>query len=134
MHRDDGEAYVGRYNSGGYLVHQLLADYQGRANGGNGLLRIMTFDPSKDKIYVKTYSPYTNSYETDADSQFELEYEMNGGGAFAAIGSAGDVASGQQATLVWSSLSPNTTYEWYAKVTDGTNELTGPTWSFTTGP
>jgi murein tripeptide amidase MpaA len=63
----------------GHVVYQVLADYQERTpNGGNGWLRILEFHPVEDKIYVKTFSPYLNSYETDADSQFILDYEMTG--------------------------------------------------------
>ena len=60
----------------GYKVHQLLADYQDRPNGGNGLLRILEFHPVEARIIVKTYSPYLNSYESDIDSQFLLDYDM----------------------------------------------------------
>lgn len=60
----------------GYKVHQLLADYQDRLNGGNGWLRILEFHPAEAKILVKTFSPYLNSYESDVDSQFSLHYDM----------------------------------------------------------
>jgi hypothetical protein len=60
----------------GYAIPQLLADYQSRTNGGNGFLRILKFSPSQDKIFVSTFSPYLNSYESDTDSQFELNYDM----------------------------------------------------------
>jgi 3',5'-cyclic AMP phosphodiesterase CpdA len=60
----------------GHVVYQILADYQTRPNGGDGWLRILEFHPAEDKIYVKTFSPYLNSYETDADSQFILGYDM----------------------------------------------------------
>jgi pimeloyl-ACP methyl ester carboxylesterase len=63
----------------GFVVPQLLADYQSRTNGGNGFLRILKFCPSQDKIYVTTFSPYLNSYENDADSKFTLDYDMSGG-------------------------------------------------------
>jgi predicted esterase/3',5'-cyclic AMP phosphodiesterase CpdA len=63
---------------GGHVVYQLLADFQERANGGNGFLRILRFSPSQDKIYVTTFSPYLNIYESDADSQFTLNYSMTG--------------------------------------------------------
>ena len=63
----------------GFVVPQLLADYQSRTNGGNGFLRILKFSPSQDKIYVTTFSPYLNSYENDANSQFTLDYDMSGG-------------------------------------------------------
>ena len=60
----------------GREVHQLLADYQTRSNGGNGWLRIMRFVPTEDMVYVKTYSPFLNQYETDDGSQFSLHLEM----------------------------------------------------------
>jgi hypothetical protein len=60
----------------GREVHQLLADYQDEPNGGNGWLRIMRFVPSEDMVYVKTYSPSLNQYDTDSDSQFSLHLVM----------------------------------------------------------
>jgi hypothetical protein len=62
----------------GNVVYQVLADYQSRANGGDGLLRILEFQPVQDTIYVKTYTPFHNTYETDADSQFALDFDMSG--------------------------------------------------------
>jgi hypothetical protein len=58
-------------------VYQLLSDYQGFPEGGDGYLRIIKFVPSENTIYVKTYSPYLDSYRTNSDSQFELYYPMN---------------------------------------------------------
>ncbi|MFC1727746.1 metallophosphoesterase [Patescibacteria group bacterium] len=57
-------------------IHQLLADYQIRPNGGNGWLRILKFVPGENKIYVSTYSPWLDQYETDENSQFVLKYQM----------------------------------------------------------
>lgn len=59
------------------VVHQLLANYQDRPNGGNGWLRIIDFRENKTRvsnldIVIKTYSPFLNKYEEDEDSQFEL--------------------------------------------------------------
>jgi predicted phosphodiesterase len=66
-------------------VYQMLSDYQDRAFGGNGLMRLITVDPVKDTVSVKTFSPFyrvekpasitPNYHETDADSQFE--YSVN---------------------------------------------------------
>ena len=67
----------------GNVVYQALADYQSRVNGGDGLLRILEFHPTQDTIYVKTFTPYHNSYETDADSQFTLNYDMTSTQPFA---------------------------------------------------
>jgi len=60
----------------GYFVHQLLSDYQGRPEGGNGWLRIIEFSTINDEISIKTYSPYLNQYETDSNSQFILDEKI----------------------------------------------------------
>lgn len=63
-------------------VNTLLANYQWRLDEqgnrfkGNGRLRIMEFRPNENKIYIKTYSPYLDQYETDANSQFTIDYDM----------------------------------------------------------
>jgi hypothetical protein len=60
----------------GRLIHQVMANYQNRVNGGNGWLRILRFVPEENKIFVRTYSPWLDQEEVDENSQFELEYEM----------------------------------------------------------
>jgi hypothetical protein len=60
------------------IVYQLLSDYQGFSNGGNGWLRIMEFVPSESTIHVRTYSPYLDQYMTGPTSQFDMLYPMNG--------------------------------------------------------
>jgi hypothetical protein len=64
-------------NLGNSTVYQLLSDYQGLPEGGNGWLRVMEFAPSENTIYVRTYSPYLDQYMTGSKSQFELFYPMN---------------------------------------------------------
>lgn len=114
----------------GREVHQLLADYQDGPNGGNGLLRIMRFVPAEDKVYVQTYSPWLDQYETDSDSEFTLNFPMSG---YSLIGADEAVASGGNASVVWTGLSANTLHEWYVEVTDPTNRTqVGPIWTFAT--
>jgi hypothetical protein len=60
----------------GNTVHTLMSDYQGRVNGGDGWLRILEFSPANNEIRVRTYSPTLNQFETDANSQFTLSYDM----------------------------------------------------------
>jgi uncharacterized repeat protein (TIGR02543 family) len=118
--------------SDGHTIYSLRSDYQTRANGGNGWLRLVRFSPGTNKINIFTYSPYLSQYETDADSQFSLDYNMNGGTpAFQVIGTA-SVPSGSSASVAWPGLLPQTQYEWYVTVNDGTSTTTGPTWNFTT--
>jgi hypothetical protein len=61
---------------GGNTIHTLLADYQDYPDGGSGYLRILEFSPADDEIQVETYSPTLDQYQTDADSEFTLSYDM----------------------------------------------------------
>ena len=129
-----GEARRYDPNSCGQAVHQINADYQDFQNGGDGWLRIHTFKPSENKIYVYTYSPTRNNgqgeFDTDAQSQFVLDYDMQGT-SFNIIGSQ-NVASGSPASVQWPGLFQGRQYEWFATVSDGIATTTGPTWTFTT--
>jgi len=119
---------------GGNVVHTVLADYQGRPNGGDGWLRIMKFYPDENVIRVQTYSPTLDSLEADADSssQFTLAADLLPLGGWATIGTASGVPSGSHATIVWPGLAPSSQYEWYVTVSDGNSGVAGPAWSFTT--
>ena len=131
-----GEARRTDLNNCGQPVHQVLSDYQSRTNGGDGWLRYYTFKPAENKIYAYTYSPSRNGgqgeFETDAGSQFTLDYDMNGSSAgFQEIGSSTGPAG--NVTQSWPGRSPSTEYEWYATVSDGQSTTTSARGSFTTG-
>lgn len=65
----EGEGYrQDTYN--GHTIRSITSNYQWRQYGGDGLMRVMKFSVIKDQISIKTYSPYSNTYETDGDSQF----------------------------------------------------------------
>jgi hypothetical protein len=118
----------------GQTIYSVLQDYQGWSTVDNGYLRIYRFSPADDKIYMTTYSPTLNAYETtDPDGTLTLAYTMPDGAAYQLIGTDTSVASGSHASTIWSGLANNTEYEWYAAVSDGTTSTIGPTWSFTTG-
>ena len=59
-------------NAAGHPVHEVLADYQDDPNGGNGWLRIMTFDLGQNRIDVDSYSPWLDAWRTTDESQFSL--------------------------------------------------------------
>jgi len=63
-------------NSAGNQVVEILADYQRRAKGGNGFLRLIRFVPASRQIEVRTYSPALDQFETDENSQFVVPWEM----------------------------------------------------------
>jgi hypothetical protein len=117
----------------GKTVHSVLSDYQMRTpSGGNGLLRIFEFDPALNTISVKTYSPWLNQFETDANSQFVLNTDLSGSGSFTLLGENINVSSGSQTCINWNALTSGTEYEWYMEVFDGENTIVSPIWSFTT--
>jgi len=63
-------------NRAGNRVLEMLADYQKRVNGGDGWLRLIRFLPGSRQIQVHTYSPVFDKFETDANSQFVVPWEM----------------------------------------------------------
>jgi hypothetical protein len=68
---DNGEGYR-EDTFEGNTVHTFLSDYQSRENGGNGLMRLYRFSVEEKLFDVKTFSSFTNEYETDGDSQFTI--------------------------------------------------------------
>jgi len=110
----------------GRTVHTLLADYQSRANGGEGWLRVLEFVPGENRVRVQTYSPTLDRYETDADSQFVLDLPMRTGD-FAALGTVAVDAGAGQAAIEWSGLGLGRRYAWFAVVCDQWRTVTGPT-------
>jgi hypothetical protein len=133
--RNTGEARRSdTYN--GNTVHTISQDYQARVNCGNGLLRIYEFDSSNNNLAVKTYSPYTDTYETDENSQFNLNVNLGTNtpppAPFTLIDELTNQNSGSNACISWPSLESNAEYEWYIEVYDGQSTTTGPVWWFTT--
>ena len=63
-------------NDAGNKVLELLTDYQGLPNGGDGWLRSLKFVPDENKIHVRTYSPLFNRDNRDPKHTFSLDYEM----------------------------------------------------------
>jgi hypothetical protein len=66
-----GHCYAQYYqvsqNNWGLPVAEVLTDYQAETNGGNGWLRLMTFDMEAGKIDFSTYSPTEQRSRTIVD-------------------------------------------------------------------
>ncbi|MCA9679730.1 MAG: metallophosphoesterase, partial [Myxococcales bacterium] len=102
----------------GHAIHSMLADYQGRTDGGQGYLRLWEFSPARGTIDVRTYSPTLDRYETDGNSEFSLDVDLRGfGGPYRdlVVADADPTEPGATAVVV-EGLVPGTTYEWYADV------------------
>jgi hypothetical protein len=68
------------FNEAGNPVYQMLANYQegvqGSIMGGNGWLRIVDLDFRKNRIRVRTYSPYVNDWKTEPDQNFLIRHAL----------------------------------------------------------
>ncbi len=66
----DGLARISTRRADGSYVHEILANYQHRPNGGDGYLRIV--EVSEEAFRVRTYSPPRDRSYRDPDNEFVL--------------------------------------------------------------
>ncbi|MGG1246464.1 metallophosphoesterase [Bacillus spizizenii] len=143
---DDGDGKPDR------LVHQMLADYQGGPEGGQGYLRLLQFDQANDMVHVSTYSPHLqdkNYYDTDTygnKDEFTLSLDLKprikkvetdyfecNVYTNEELGKREQVKSGDTAEFRWDHLEPHSVYYWYIFVEDSFNGKTkSPIWKFKT--
>ncbi|MGG3282143.1 S-layer homology domain-containing protein [Paenibacillus solani] len=144
---DDGDGTTDR------KVYQILADYQGAAEGGLGFIRLMQFDIENNKLHMKTYSPYLNEYnyydpiEFPGKDEFSLDLDLQPRTKRVAtdyigvkiytdrlIGNINNVPSGTEPSVNWKNLSDNTNYQWYVKAEDANSGMVmSDIWGFQTG-
>lgn len=133
-------------------VYQILADYQGGPEGGQGFMRLLHVNPVENKIYVKTYSPYLNKYnfydstaypgkdefvidmnlapqeKMVATDKFEVNVFTN-----QKIGEVAKVKDNETAETEWKNLAAGREYGWYVMVEDDFKGKTRSSiWTFTT--
>lgn len=78
---DEGEYNLTSTNDSGNEVFEMLANFQDYPNGGDGWLRILEFVPGAgaggtDRVHVSTYSPTLDAYQTEARSEFDLDFSF----------------------------------------------------------
>ncbi|MFZ4768116.1 MAG: Ig-like domain-containing protein, partial [Roseimicrobium sp.] len=123
----------------GRTVYSVLSDYQGLANGGQGLLRTFTFSPANSRIRVESWSPTQNRAASVSDGlphfdgTFDLAYNMQAPLTnWVALGTVNVPAGGTTASVNWTGLSANKDYEWYAAASDTINVASSTTRRFST--
>ena len=134
-HTAGGERSRVELNDCGQPVQMQMADYQSRTNGGNGWLRHLTFTPTADQVVSRTYSPYLQQSENDANSLITWAYEMPvGPGPWSEVGSVIVPSGSGPAAVAWPGLAHSRQYEWYVDVGHGSDSISTQTtpWSFTT--
>ncbi|MFD2328948.1 S-layer homology domain-containing protein [Cohnella sp. GCM10020058] len=144
---DDGDGVADRE------VYQILADYQGAAEGGLGYIRLMQFDIQNNKVHMKSYSPYLDDYNYYDPTEYpgKDEYDMNVDlGAMnkevatdyfgvkvytdELIGQVNNAASGKTASVAWKGLVSDRYYQWYVKAEDAySGSVLSDIWGFATG-
>lgn len=70
----DGTGRLSSVGANGNTVHQMLANYQFKTEGGQGDMRLLEFKADGKTVVVRTYSPVLKRYDTADDEQFTLEY------------------------------------------------------------
>jgi hypothetical protein len=133
-------------------VYQMLANYQGGPEGGQGFMRLFHVSPVENKIYVKTYSPYLNRYNYydsatyPGKDEFVIDLNLQPREKVVAtdkfevnvftdekIGVAAKVRDNETAEVEWKNLSAEKEYGWYVIARDdfkGTSRST--IWTFIT--
>ncbi|WP_226669275.1 lamin tail domain-containing protein [Metabacillus litoralis] len=134
-------------------VYQMLGDYQGGPEGGQGYMKLLHFDQDNNRIIVNTYSPYLDDYnyydpseypgkdEMIIDLDLSVDEKRVATDYFAVnvktdseIGKKENVPSGSEAEVTWTGLTENGTYSWYAVAEDQyTGKSSSDIWTFTKG-
>ncbi len=78
---DTGEYHQVSKNRSGRDVVEILANYQGYQNGGDGWFRIIAFNEDEGTITVKTYSPFRKEFrkvysDTPRSSDFVIKLDI----------------------------------------------------------
>ncbi|WP_180955343.1 lamin tail domain-containing protein [Peribacillus deserti] len=130
-------------------VIEMLADYQGGPEGGQGYMRLLQFDPANKQLRVKTYSPYLDHYNffdsgTDEftlskvelipmHKQVATDYLSLNVYTNDKIGMDENVKSSRKAEIPIKGLKPSMDYYWYVEVSDKYGgKAKSPIWKFTT--
>jgi len=64
-------------NRAGRKVHEILCDYQGLPNGGDGWLLTLRFVPRQNKIHAEAYSPLLDKHNVAPMHTYTLDYDMS---------------------------------------------------------
>lgn len=143
---DNGDGITDR------TVYQMLANYQGGPEGGQGFMRLLNFNTETNEIDVQTYSPYLdkyNYYEPSVEpgkDEFNIPWDTTPELKKVAtdhievnvytnhlIDKIDEVPSGEIASVIWDGLDPNDKYSWHVVAEDDYGaQKRSDIWSFYT--
>lgn len=119
----------------GHTIHSMLSDYQRSApdpnnpeqpvvveqsqtNGGQGYMRIWSFMPSRQEVYVESYSPKRDASYTDKENEFALRVSLVGAGRSPLTKLGTVVAADGAAQIELAGVAAGAVFEWYAVARD----------------
>lgn len=70
---NDGAGRMVSRGDHGNTVHQMLANYQMKPEGGEGYMRLLEFLPDGETVIVRSYSPSAKRIMTSDEQQFKLK-------------------------------------------------------------
>ena len=73
----DGAGYLASRTDLGNTCHQMLSNYQMRAMGGEGYLRILEIHPDGRTVAVRTYSPLLGGHLSKPDHEFGFDLDVD---------------------------------------------------------
>lgn len=68
----DGTGYLASVTDRGNTCHQIMSNYQFRAQGGEGYMRLLEFNEDGRTVKVYTYSPLYDSFLVEPDQSFTI--------------------------------------------------------------
>jgi hypothetical protein len=71
----DGTGFRSTLGDAGNVVHQMLANYQFKSEGGMADMRLLEFKPDGLTVEVRTWSPVLDRLDTGFDQQFTLKLD-----------------------------------------------------------
>ena len=72
----DGTGYLASVTDKGNTCHQMMSNYQFRAQGGEGYMRLLEFQDDNRTIKVYTYSPLYDSFLVEPDQTYTITLDV----------------------------------------------------------
>ncbi len=72
----DGTGYLASVTDKGNTCHQMMSNYQFRALGGEGYMRLLEFETDARTVKVFTYSPLYDSFLVEPDQMYTITLDV----------------------------------------------------------
>ncbi len=73
---NDGTGYLASVTDKGNICHQIMSNYQFRALGGEGYMRLMQFQDDNKTIKIHSYSTLYDSFLMEPDQDFTITLDV----------------------------------------------------------